>query len=195
MGAGDQLARSTEEEADLAAIGHDPDAFDRFYRRHVDAVGRFIARRVSDPHTVADLTAEVFLAIIDSAHTYRAERGTVVGWVYGVAGKVVAGEYRRRTRERQVVQRVAGRRVLGAEDFARIEERIDAEQDARRTYAALAELPDVTRQLIELIAVDGLPVADAAAVLGLSPLAARVRLHRVRKFLRATAIAPRPAFA
>lgn len=179
------MKEAKDESEGLTGIGHDPEAFERFYRRHVGAVGSFVARRVSDPHTVADLTAEVFLAIIDSAHTYRPDRGNVLGWVYGVARNVVADEQRRRTRERETVQRIAGRRILGPDDVARIEERIDAEQAARRTYVALAALPKSSRQLIELIAVDGLSVSAAAAVLGLSPLAARVRLHRARRLLRA----------
>lgn len=39
-----------------AAIGRDPDAFETFYREHVRAVERFIARRVTDPQVAADLT-------------------------------------------------------------------------------------------------------------------------------------------
>jgi RNA polymerase sigma factor (sigma-70 family) len=173
------------ERPDQAAIGHDPEAFERFYRAHVEMVGRFIARRVSDPHTVADLTADVFLAAIASAHTYRPERGSVAGWMHGVARNVVAGEARRRAREHDAARRAGARRAVGAEDIARIEERIDAEQNARRTYEALAGMPGPARELIELIAVDGLTVAEAAAALGVTPLVARVRLHRARKALRA----------
>jgi RNA polymerase sigma factor (sigma-70 family) len=173
------------ERPDPAAIGRDPDAFEHFYRAHVEMVGRFIARRVSDPHTVADLTADVFLAAIASAHTYRPERGSVAGWMHGVARNVVAGEARRRAREHDAARRAGARRPVGAEDIARIEERIDAEKGARRTYAALATMPGPARELIELIAVDGLTVAAAAAALGITPLVARVRLHRARKALRA----------
>ncbi len=32
----------------LARIGRDPDEFDAFYREHIEAVQRFVARRVSD---------------------------------------------------------------------------------------------------------------------------------------------------
>ncbi|MFD0884724.1 hypothetical protein ACFQ08_09205 [Streptosporangium algeriense] len=32
-----------------AKIATDPVAFDAFYRRHVDAVTRFLARRIDDP--------------------------------------------------------------------------------------------------------------------------------------------------
>ena len=51
----------------LGRIAREPDALEAFYRDHVDAVQRFVARRVSDPHLAADLTADVFLAAVDSA--------------------------------------------------------------------------------------------------------------------------------
>ncbi len=35
-------------------IGTDPEAFEAFYRRHFDEVTRVLARRVADPHQVAD---------------------------------------------------------------------------------------------------------------------------------------------
>jgi RNA polymerase sigma-70 factor (ECF subfamily) len=174
----------------LPDIAHDPAAFEAFYRRHVANVSRFIARRVDDPFTAADLTANVFLAIIDSAHTYRPDRGSIIGWVYGVAHNVVAAEHRRAHREIAATRRVAGRRLLDAADIARLEERIDAETAARRVYHALADVPEATRRLLELVAVDGLPAAEAAAALGMSPIAARVRLHRVRKHLRDVLIDP-----
>jgi DNA-directed RNA polymerase specialized sigma24 family protein len=53
-------------------------------REHVTSVTRFVPRRVTDPHTVADLTAEVFLAAIGSAHTYGPGQGTRVAWLYGI---------------------------------------------------------------------------------------------------------------
>jgi hypothetical protein len=59
-------------------ITSDPDAFDRFYRRHVEAVQRFVARRVDDPYLAADLTADVFVAAIESAGSYRRSRGEPV---------------------------------------------------------------------------------------------------------------------
>ena len=176
----------------LDDIVRDPDAFEAFYRCHVVEVTRFIARRVDDPYTVADLTADVFLAIIDSAHTYRPERGSVVGWVFGVARNVVSAERRRALRETAATRRIAGRRLLDPADIVRIEERIDAESSARRVYQALANVPDGTRRLLELVAVDGLPVADAAAALGISPIAARVRLHRTRGQLRNLLTDPTP---
>ncbi len=76
----------------LSKIARDPDALEAFYRRHVALVTRFVARRVADPHMIADLTAEVFLAVISSAHTYRPGRGPQAAWLYGIARNVIAGK-------------------------------------------------------------------------------------------------------
>ena len=168
----------------IARIGRDPDAFASFYREHVTAVTRFVARRVADPHTVADLTAEVFLAVIGSAHTYRPGRGTQVSWLYGIARNVIAGERRRAVHELRVASRIAGRRLLDDDDIARLEERIDAESPGRAACQALAGLPPDERAVLELVAIDGLPVKDAAAALGIRQGTARVRLHRARRVAR-----------
>jgi RNA polymerase sigma factor (sigma-70 family) len=170
-----------------AEAARDPAIFEEFYRRHVDAVTRFVARRVDDPHTVADLVADVFVAVIHSAHTYRPGRGTERAWLYGVARNVVSAERRRTAREAALNGRIAGRRLLESDDIARLEEKLDAESPGRRALAAMARLPDSQRALLELVAVDQLTVAEAAAALGIHQVAARVRLHRARAALRAAA--------
>lgn len=177
-------------ELGLRHIGRDPDAFEAFYREHFEAVTRFMARRVDDPHTVADLTAETFLAVVDSVHTYRSDKGSEVAWLFGIARHVVQKERRRAARELHAAQRSAHRRVLDAEDVARMEERIDAESTARRAGAALAALPEGQRALLELMTVDGLSVPEAAAALGIGNVTARVRLHRARRALADFAPAP-----
>ena len=53
----------------------DPDAFEGFYREHVDLVERFVARRVGDRELAADLTADIFVAAIESAANYRSAKG------------------------------------------------------------------------------------------------------------------------
>lgn len=179
----------------ISAIRGDPAAFEVFYRAYVNTVTRFVARRVNDPHLVADLTAEIFLAVIESAHTYRPDRGSPVAWLFGVARHVVATEQRRAHRELHANRRLAGRRLVDAADIARLEERIDAESAARHTFQLLADLPAPTRALLELIAVDGLTVPEAAAALNISQVTARVRLHRARKALRHTLVQPHPALA
>ena len=170
----------------LSQIARDPAAFEAFYREHVTLVTRFVARRVADPHAVADLTAEVFLAAIASARTYRPSRGSQMAWLYGIARNLIAGERRRAAYEMRAAGRMAGRRLLDDDDIARLEERIDAESPGRAAYLALARLPEDERAVLELVALDGLPVKDAAAALGIRPGTARVRLHRARRAARET---------
>src|SRR5690349_3023497 len=107
---------------DLRRIASDPDAFEAFYREHLDAVHRFVARRIADPHEAADLVADVFLAAIDAAPGYDVRRGVPVAWLYGIARNVVADELRRRARERRALGRVGNRRPLE-------EDAIDAAQE------------------------------------------------------------------
>jgi RNA polymerase sigma-70 factor (ECF subfamily) len=168
-----------------AAAVRDPELFERFYRRYVDAVTRFMARRVGDPHTVADLTAETFLAVLDSAHTFRPGRGSEIAWLYGIARNVVSSERRRVARETERDRRFSGRRLLESDDIARLEDKLDAESAGKRALAALEGLPEGERAVLELIVVDQLTVTEAATALGIRQVTARVRLYRARKALRA----------
>jgi RNA polymerase sigma-70 factor (ECF subfamily) len=169
---------------ELARIAYDPAALEEFYLTNVEAVEQFIARRVSDPYLAADLTADVFLAAIDAAATYRPGRGTPAAWLSGVARNVVASEYRRTKRERRANSRLEGRRLLDDEDLERMQQRIDAAAGARHLFAAIAELPPTERAVLELVALDELTVTEAAAALGVRPVTARVRLHRARTAIR-----------
>lgn len=172
-----------EPPGDLSTLGTDPDAFEAFYRAHVREIERFIARRVGDPHVAADLTADVFVAVLAQAGQYRPERGSVLAWTYGIARHTVIDHQRRAIRDLRLVGRVSGRALLDPDSLARVEERLDAERAARELYAAMARLPDAERAVVELIALDGLTLADVAALLDIKPVTARVRLHRARRKL------------
>lgn len=174
----------TNEARGPTGIDKDPDTFEAFYRAHIETVRRFVARRVADPHLAADLTGDVFLAAIDATDTYRVGRGSPAAWLIGIARNVLASEFRRQARQQNLHRRISGRRLLDPDAISRLEERIDAERETRRLYAALSELNPRDRALLEFVAVDGLTVADAAAHLGIKPATARVRLHRARHFMQ-----------
>ena len=165
-------------------VGTDPDAFEVFYREHLPFVRSFVARLVADPYTAADLTAEIFLAVIESANRYRATSGAPIAWLAGIARNVVAGHVRKQARELRAVSRVGGQALLDDASLERITERIDAERSTRALYRSLDALPAKQRAVVELVAVDGLSLAEAAAALGIAPGAARTRYHRARTRLR-----------
>lgn len=165
-------------------IGDDPELMDLFYREHADAVKRFFARRVADPHEIADLTADLFLVAIRHAHRYQADSGRPIAWLYGIARNLVADSSRRQARRFRAESRLQGRRLLDETSTLHILERVEAEKAARELYAALDALPRSDRRLMELVAIDGLSVVEAAAALKLKPGTARVKLHRSRAKLQ-----------
>jgi RNA polymerase sigma factor (sigma-70 family) len=175
-------------EPPVRLVGTDPAAFTEFYRAHVDEVTRFVARRVADPQLVADLTAEVFLAVIDAAAQYRGSFGGPRTWLYGIARNVIAAEFRRSVRERRAESLVAGRRLLDADDVDRLTEKIDALRQVRELHEKLQALPEGERAVLELVSVDGLTVTEAAAALNIRQVAARVRLHRARRALLSASV-------
>src|SRR4051812_42643928 len=136
---------------DISEIGADPDALESFYREHVEAVQRFVARRVSDPHLAADLTADVFLEAVDAAAGYKPALGTPRAWLFGIARNVLAMHVRRSVREANAVSRMQGHRTLGPDAIQRIVERIDAERDARDLISALDGLEETQRAVVELV--------------------------------------------
>ena len=169
---------------ELPRIAYDPATLEAFYRAHVEAVEQFVVRRVNDPYLAADLTADVFVAAIEAAGSYRPDRGQPVAWLFGIARNVVAAEHRRAARERRANARIEGRRLLDDDDVERLQQRIDAAAGARALFATVARLPEREREVLELVALDDLTVSEAAAVLGLRRVTARVRLHRARAAVR-----------
>jgi RNA polymerase sigma-70 factor (ECF subfamily) len=169
-----------------AQIASDADAFEGFYRDNVEAVQRFVARRVDDPYLAADLTADVFVAAIESAGSYRRSRGEPVAWLFGIARNVVADERRRNAKELRASARVRGQELVDDDDLVALHERVDSESTARALYNEMFRLSAGERAVLELVALDGLTVGEAARALGIGSVAARVRLHRARRLLKGT---------
>ena len=163
----------------------DPDAFEGFYREHVDLVERFVARRVGDRELAADLTADIFVAAIESAANYRSAKGAPTAWLFGIAQFVVAGRLRREGRERRANARIRGRELLDGDDIARIDDRLAAAEQSRRLFGAMDRLSAAERAVLELVALDELSLAEVAVALAIRPATARVRLHRARRRMAA----------
>lgn len=170
----------------VRSIGLDPDALEVFYREHLAAVQLFVARRVGTPEEAADLTADVFLAAVEASATYRGDGADPLAWLYGIARHVVADHHRSAARARRAVGRIEGRALLDEDATEQIADRIDGQRSARALWSSLAGLPDSQRAVVELVAVDGLSLTDAAAALGITTGNARVRYHRARRRLALT---------
>jgi len=154
-----------------------PEAIGALYERHAPAVFRYLARRVGPP-AAEGLLGDVFVAAV--AGRCRVEphaSGSALPWLYGIAGNVVRGHVRR-SRPRATAHADAD--VVSGVDWDAIDARVDAAGRRAELRVALAALGDVDRELLLLVAWEGLSPSEAGRVLGLTPLAARSRLHRAR---------------
>jgi RNA polymerase sigma factor (sigma-70 family) len=162
--------------------------FERLYRANVEAVTSYFARRSADPHVVADLTADTFVTAITSFETFDPRKGTARAWVFGIARHVYAAHCEAYGQQQNRLQRLAGRRDLEPDQVEELLDRIDAERAGRDLVTGLDMLPDRERALVELVDLAGLRPKEAAAALGVTPGAARMRLMRARAQLRRHAI-------
>ena len=157
----------------VAGLPHQPDLLGVLYERHAPAVFRYLARRAG-PLVAEDLLSEVFTAALDARKRVVLHRsGSALPWLYGIAMNVL----RRYFRHRQPSWVVDPDQVM---DWDAVDARLDAEAQHRRLHRALGTLSAADRELLLLVAWEGLTSADAAAVLGISKVAARSRLHRAR---------------
>lgn len=156
--------------ADRAAS---PEArFSALFARHYPAVFGYAARRVGREEA-ADAAAEVFTVAWRRVGRVPPEP-EALPWLYGVARKVVANHERAANRRRRLVARLtvnATAVVAGPGPGA-----VDVE-------AALRRLGRADREVLRLAAWEELPPAEIAVVVGCSPNAAAVRLHRARQRL------------
>jgi RNA polymerase sigma factor (sigma-70 family) len=171
----------TDGELLAATARGDSAAFGRFYRRHERRVIAYAVGRCANPSDVADAVAETFLQALASAGRYRSAGGEdAVPWLLGIARHVVARQHRSFARR----QRLGTAPAFSPDEADAVNAAIDAARLAPALSAALGGLRDKDRELLLLVARDGLNPAQAGAVLGMNQNTARVRLSRVRGRLR-----------
>ncbi|HEY6395874.1 MAG TPA: sigma factor, partial [Solirubrobacteraceae bacterium] len=95
--------------------------FETAYRANVGGVSAFFARRYPDPQTVADLTSETFVQAIGSFGSFDPGRGSVRGWLFGIARRVNAQHREGAVNGQDAARRLAGRRQLAGDDIGELE--------------------------------------------------------------------------
>ncbi len=152
------------------------DRFESSFREHHARLLAFTMRRISGREAAEDVVAETF------AVAWRRRDCIPDGplpWLYAIAANVIAEQYRRTRRHRDLGLRLvheAGSASPGSDLAESL-----ALRDA--FAAAFADLSDGEQEVLRLVAWEGLDVREAALVLGCSQGAFRVRLHRARRKL------------
>ena len=157
----------------LTALRTQPELIGVLYERHAAAVYRFLARRAGPP-AAEDLLSDVFVAALTARkRVVGHDSGSALPWLYGIAGNVL----------RSHLRRAHGRWVPGADpgmDWDAVDARLDATAQRAALREALGTLSAGERELLLLVAWEGLTPTEAATALGIPPATARSRLHRAR---------------
>ncbi|GAA1982988.1 RNA polymerase sigma factor [Catenulispora subtropica] len=166
--------------------------FTRLYERDYPNIMRYLLRRGAQ-EAAADLAAETFVIAWQRRDQWRGlpeERQTA--WVYGVARRVSANAVRSGRRAAGFAERFAHGAHSGHADhggpgmFAvRQADHSDQVVEQIAVGRAFARLSEADRELIRLVAWDGLTPAQVAEVLGCRIGTVNTRLHRARRRLRA----------
>jgi RNA polymerase sigma-70 factor (ECF subfamily) len=142
------------------------------YDEHVRAVAAFALRRTVTAADAEDVVAETFLV---AWRRFGEAPADLRPWLFGVARHVLRHHHRSEQRREALSTRLAAALAAGSAGSA----------DQSWLVEALRELPEGARDVLTLTAWEGLSHAEAAAVLGCTPAAIAVRLHRARRRLEA----------
>lgn len=176
-------------------MSNDPGGTDReacftalYERTYPDLIG-FVQRR-ADPAQAEDIVAEAFLVAWRRLGELPAQAGDARAWLFGIARHTMLNTRRGAVRRRALAVRLAQATPVSSDgDADLVAQQVDL-------TVAWSRLSDVHQEALALTVLDDLSAPQAAAALGISPVAFRLRLSRARRALRAhLGHLPRPAVA
>ena len=157
----------------LEAARVDPEAVAQLYRTHYEAIARYILRRVGDAASAEDLTADVFVKMMNHLPTYRVTDVPFKAWLYRIATNRVNRWIRWRKLRAWV--------MLGdvpAKPQPEVEDR------AKRVRETLLQLPVPFQTVLALHYLEEMSVAEIAKVVGCAEGTVKSRLARGREMMR-----------
>ena len=152
--------------------------FEQIYGEHREAIRAYVRRRAPDA-LVDDVVSETFVVCLRRIDRVPPQP---LPWLYAVAWKTLANERRKQARNaRGPALPIAAPEPVGDGVLA----------------AAFNSLNERDREVLRLVAWEGLSLTDAATVLGCSGIACRVRYHRAKarlasKLEAAGSVRPQP---
>jgi RNA polymerase sigma-70 factor (ECF subfamily) len=145
--------------------------FSELYRTHAGDVHRFVLFLSGDPALADDILSETFVRLWHARG--RVDLTTVKGYLLTIARNLFLAERRHARRMTALDERAPDTRPGP-------EQRAHAHIELQTALAALQTLPEIDRAAVLLRAEEGMSYEEVAAALGISAVAARVKVHRAR---------------
>ena len=158
-----------------AHVDGDPDAFGALVQLHRDRLWAVALRTLADREEAADALQDALLSAYRSAATFRGD-ARVTTWLH----RIVVNACLDRVRRRQARPTVPLPDRGGTADPVDRRDVLAERETAMEVEAAMAALPVDQRVAILLVDVHGLPVEQAAAVLGVPTGTVKSRCSRGR---------------
>jgi RNA polymerase sigma-70 factor (ECF subfamily) len=178
-----QYSSQSDDELLLRLRNGDEQAFTALYRRRQGAIYRFALHMSGSSAAAEDIVQEAFLALLREECGFDPKRGTLSGYLFGIARKLVL---RNLERGRSNVPLEAETDEAAPRELAVIDDplagltRHEAIEALRRAVQAL---PRRYREVVVLCDLEEMDYADAAVVLGCPIGTVRSRMHRARALL------------
>jgi RNA polymerase sigma-70 factor, ECF subfamily len=182
-------------------IAGDEEAFTLLYRRRHPAIYRFALHMSGNVALAEDVTQEVFMTLIRDAKRFDPERGTLGGFLFGIARNHLR---RRWEQERHSLplpddaheldsllsaSARVGRNGLsngngkGRGPFLLSRDEFTSLETVGRVRQAISTLPENYREVVILCELEEMSYEDAASALDCPVGTVRSRLHRARALL------------
>jgi RNA polymerase sigma factor (sigma-70 family) len=149
--------------------------FDELYAANHRQVLGYLLRRTDVTDDAADVFAETFLIAWRRLDELPAGEQARM-WLYGTARRTLANYRRGERRRGALAERLRADLAVRYQPPA-------FEGELAEISSAFGRLPESDRELLSLVAWEGLDPGQIAVVLGCSRNAARIRLHRARRKL------------
>jgi RNA polymerase sigma-70 factor, ECF subfamily len=156
-----------------AHVAGDPEAFGQLVARHRDRLWAVAVRTLSDREEAADALQDALLSAFRGAATFRGD-ARVTTWLH----RVVVNACLDRVRRQQV--RPTSPLPEGPHEPVDPDDPLGRRETSLELVAALRALPEEQRVAIVLVDVQGLPVDEAARVLGVPTGTVKSRCSRGR---------------
>ncbi|MCB0062681.1 MAG: sigma-70 family RNA polymerase sigma factor [Caldilineaceae bacterium] len=152
----------SEEELLTGAANFDEAALGELYDRYEARIYSYIYRRTGDSTLAEDLTAQVFLKMLEAIRGGKAWHSSFSGWLYRIAHNAVIDFYRQRDRQKQTDLEDAAAVVASDHNPVVIAE---TNLDAAQLRAAIARLTDEQAEVISLRFLEGYSISEVAVMM------------------------------
>ena len=165
----------------------DEEAFTFLYRRHQAALYRFALRMTGNAWAAEEIVQDVFMMLMRDPKKYDAAKGTLGGFLYGVARNRVLKHLERLPREIPLDERNADGTglVIVLQDASTPATQAETRERRQQVRSAVLELPAEFREAVVLCELEERSYEEAAQLAGCPIGTIRSRLHRGRALLMA----------